>query len=62
MNTLFDSLSVNERAMHYRHMASQTRQLAVLAHNPDAKLALLRLADDWNSLASDLSNNLRLAS
>jgi hypothetical protein len=61
MSTLFDSLSINERAMHYRRMASQTMQLAGLAHHPEARVALLRLADDWNSLASDLSNDIRRA-
>ena len=46
MSTLFDFLSINERASHYRRMATQTMQLAGLAHHPEARLALLRLADD----------------
>jgi hypothetical protein len=62
MNTLFDFLSVNERANHYRRIATQTMQLAGLAHHPEARVALLRLADDWNSLARDLSDDIRCAS
>ena len=57
MTAFLDSLSDSERAMHYRHMASQTMQLVRLAHNPEAKITLLRLADDWNNLARGLSND-----